>query len=78
MLPPPAIGFSYAASKRFAVGHNFQTFNIYLLGMWKCNFQSPGTQLVAMATLLLRGVCGSFKENYKKIANFNMILPSNP
>ena len=31
----------------------------------KCNFESPGTQLVAMATLVLRGVCGPFRENYK-------------
>ena len=63
------IGFSYAASQQFAVGRgNFRTFSICELGIRKCNFESPGTELVAMATLLLRGVCGSFKENYKKIA----------
>ena len=61
----PPIGFSYAASKQFAVARrNFRTFSVYVLGIKKCNFESPGTQLVAMATLLLRGVCGSFRENY--------------
>ena len=33
IMPPLPIGFSYAASKRFAVGRsNFRTFNIYVLG----------------------------------------------
>ena len=34
MAPSPYIGFSYAASKRFAVGKwTFQTFSIYVLGI---------------------------------------------
>ena len=75
----PPVGFSYTASKRLAVERwNFRTFSIYVLGIWKCTFDSPETQLAAMATLLLRGFCGSFKENYKQIANFNMISPSDP
>ena len=41
------------------------------------NFESPGTQLVAMATLSLRGVCGLFGGKLQKLANFNMISPSN-
>ena len=59
--------FSCAVSERFAVGRwNFQSFSIYVLGIWKCNFHSPETQLVAKATQLLRGVCCSFSENHKK------------
>ena len=64
---------------------DFLTDNIYI-NLVQCGgggimapYRFFSTQLVAMATLLLRGICGSFRENYKKkIANFNMISPSNP
>ena len=35
------------------------------MGHLRSNFHLPGTQLVAMATLLLRGVHCLFGENYK-------------
>ena len=55
-----------------------QTFSNYVLGIWKCIFDLPGTQFVAMATLLLRCVCRPFNwQNYKKSPIGNMISPSN-
>ena len=46
-----------------------ETFGLLVSTYWaseKCNFESTETQLVVIANLLLRGVCGSFRENYKK------------
>ena len=63
---PPHIGSSYDASNQFAVGTwNFQTFSNYVLGSGKCNLEWSTTQLLDMANLLLRGVWGSFRKNYK-------------
>ena len=48
----------------------YETFRILIrIGHLKCSFYLPGAQLVAMATLLLRGVRGVhclFSENVKK------------
>ena len=48
----------------------YETFRILIrIGHLKCSFYLPGTQLVAMATLLLRGDKGVhclFSENVKK------------
>ena len=52
-----------------ASNREYETFRILIrIGHLKCSFYLPGTQLVAMATLQLRGVRGAqclFSENVK-------------
>ena len=53
----------------------YESFSILKrIGHLKCSFCSPGTHLVAMATLLLKDVHCLFSENVKKIASFSVML----
>ena len=61
-------------------GWEYQTFRILIrIGHLKCSFYLPGTQIVAMGTLLLRDVRDVhclFSENVKRSVNLSVISSS--